>query len=78
MRARASTFSSAIASVGQPGIATRVLAIGTPTALVSAAGGGLDGHRGNDMCAMRSALSDAKRRLAQQRERMREHGMLSP
>lgn len=84
MRARASALSSSVSSIGLPGAAGRVLTVGTPAALVSASGGALmgsalDKHRGNDnMFAMRSALGDAKRRLAKQRERMREHGILSP
>jgi hypothetical protein len=87
VRARGSSTASTIASIGQTGGAMRVLAVGTPATIGTAAGTALSAaalnhrastHRSNDMFAMRSALTDAKRRLAQQRERMRENGILSP
>jgi len=90
LRARArATAASSLANVGLPMGSTRVIAVAsTPSALATAAGGSFSlssrldgaasGGRSSDMFQMRSALSDAKRRLAQQRERMKEHGILSP
>lgn len=65
---------SALASAGAAGLAGGAPAgfgFGSPR-------GAADSPRGGDMHRMRSALSDAKRRLAVQKERMREQCLFSP
>lgn len=65
---------SALASAGAAGLAGGAPAgfgFGSPR-------GAADSPRSGDMHRMRSALSDAKRRLAVQKERMREQGLFSP